>query len=395
MMIYIYILILLVVLSFYFDYKNNRTGYNKWMNVCFIILVLLAALRNRVGGDSINYQVKFEEWPNLIELMSYKFDLADQSQPLWFLLNSVLKTIVDDFVILQFFHAIVFNVLLFRFINRTTEKRFTVLLFAYCIVWWNFNFEVLRESLCIAIYLNSLLFLKNGRVYSYFCINIPCFFIHYYSFVMILLTLFIYYINKKTLLILVFLMSSFFMLFKNDTLIDYLMNLSMSISSETAETLVSEDMLEKAEEYLDGDMYGATSLNIFGVFFQFIGMIFPFIVTYYMRYITGKVFFEKLLWLYLLLFIIKANFPIFSRFENYLLILLIVETVNFVYSNNKALKLQKYVVVILFFYTSIKTVREFYLPPKSLDSMEYDCRYFPYTTIFEEPDKIRELYYGK
>lgn len=396
MIIYVVILILFIVLSYKYDYKNKVIGYNKWINICLVILILLAALRNRVGGDTINYQLRFDEWPNLFELINSKIDLSEQSQSLWFLLNCMLKTIVDDFVVVQFFHAIVFNVLLFRFITKTTEKRFTAIMFTYCIVWWNFNFEVLRESLCIAIYLNSLLYLKENKIKQYFLINIPCFFIHYYSFVMIGITFVIYFMNKRTLSTAIFILTCLFIFSNNETLINSLMNLSLTISDETTEFLVSEDMIEKAEEYLEGDVYGATSLNLFGILVQMVGVTFPFIVAYNLRFSEEKQLFEKLLWLYILLFIIKSKFPIFSRFENYLLIPLIIETVNYINSKRLSHRIPKNVVIVLFVYLSIRTVIEFYLPPQSLiNNHSYDCRYFPYTTIFEEPDKLRELYYGK
>ena len=384
---YISIFLLFLFLSYYYDIKGNKAGYNTWVKFCCVILILLAGLRNHVGGDTFNYIYHFDQWPNLQELFSTKLSLSEVSQPLWFLINCILKTIYPDFVVVQIFHAIVVNFLIFRFIKKTTDKVFIATLFVYCIVWWNFNFEIMRESLCVVIYLNSLLELKRKKVSRFILFSIPCLLIHYFSFVIIVFTLLVYYLNNRTTILLIGVIILVLLVFR-----DIFSNIALEIAFMTAE-----DLSERLEDYIYGDVYGTTSLNLFGVFLKLLLLLQPILVIY--SYYTDKKtnsLDSKLLMLYILFFIITAVFPIFSRFLNYLMVLLIIASINYLIQNKRKRTLPYYVVYLLFIYNMMAGINEFYTPsPSYSGNNKYDCRYIPYKNVFEMPDATRESLYGK
>lgn len=384
---YISIFLLFLFLSYYYDIKGNKAGYNTWVKFCCAILILLAGLRNHVGGDTFNYIYHFDQWPNLQELFSTKLSLSEVSQPLWFLINCILKTIYPDFVVVQIFHAIVVNFLIFRFIKKTTDKVFIATLFVYCIVWWNFNFEIMRESLCVVIYLNSLLELKRKKVSRFILFSIPCLLIHYFSFVIIVFTLLVYYLNNRTTILLIGVIILVLLVFR-----DIFSNIALEIAFMTAE-----DLSERLEDYIYGDVYGTTSLNLFGVFLKLLLLLQPILVIY--SYYTDKKtnsLDSKLLMLYILFFIITAVFPIFSRFLNYLMVLLIIASINYLIPNKRKRTLPYYVVYLLFIYNMMAGINEFYTPsPSYSGNNKYDCRYIPYKNVFEMPDATRESLYGK
>ena len=384
---YISIFLLFIFLSYNYDIKGNKAGYNTWVKFCCVILILLAGLRNHVGGDTFNYIYHFDQWPNLQELFSTKLSLSEVTQPLWFLINCILKTIYSDFVVVQLFHAIVVNLLIFRFIKKTTNKVFIAILFVYCIVWWNFNFEIMRESLCVAIYLNSLLELKNKKVFRFILFSIPCLLIHYFSFVIIAFTLLVYYLNNKTTILLIGAIILVLLVFR-----DIFSNFALEIASMTAE-----DLSERLEDYIYGDVYGTTNLNLFGVFSKLLLLLQPVLIIY--SYYTSKTTDSlelKLLMLYILFFIITAVFPIFSRFLNYLMVLLIIGSINYLSQNKRKRNLSYSIVCILFIYNMVAGINEFYTPsPSDRSNNKYDCRYIPYKNVFEMPDATRESLYGK
>ena len=101
-MIYLLVFIYLILTAVYFE--NGKTasiknGRNYYIIEC-LVLVLLFGLRYRIGGDSIRYEEAFDTMPKLSNIEFDFFTLA-KYQPLWLLLNSLIKSISDSFVVLQ------------------------------------------------------------------------------------------------------------------------------------------------------------------------------------------------------------------------------------------------------------------------------------------------------
>lgn len=366
---------------------GNSKGEYKWQYIVVIILILLAGLRNRVGGDTINYELHFNEWPDLHTLFSQGFTFSGITQPLWYLINVALKSVWNNFLTVQLFHAIVFNLLLHRFFRKTTDKIFTAFLVTYCMIWWNFNFEVLRESLCVALYLNSLLFLKQKNLKMYILFNIPALFIHYFSFVIIIITFFLYYSGKKTVMVFTTVFAFIFLIMDTASISNYITQIVVVTAEDTSSIVV--------DRYIEGENYGYNSLNIKGLLLQVILLLQPIIVSANLK-TEDKTLNVKLLWLYMLLFVLTSKFVILSRFLNYLVPFLIIETICYLYRNKNLKSISYYIVTLLLLYNVGASIREFYMPSVYLKTnLTYDCRYIPYTTIFHKPDPIRERYYGK
>lgn len=386
MAIYIFIFLYFLSLSIYYDNKSRTKGKSLWIILSFIILVLFAGLRNRVGGDTVNYQRVFEESPKILDFLRNNNNLIELSQPLWLLIISVLKSLCDNFIVLQFFHAIVFNLLLFRFIVKTTNKPFAALLLIYCMSWITLSFEVMRESLCVVIYLNSLFYLKARQPIKYFLINIPSLFIHYFSFVVIFLTLVAYYLKRKFLVYLIL------------AAVILITVLDVSIINESIIRLslfLGEDLSDLSLYYLESDNYGNNNLNIFGVILNFIVILPSLLILHSLNNHINRELETKLVAIFILISILSAKITIFYRFMNYLWIIIIIETVNYLYNYDKNKDIKYYIVLLLTVFLVIRDVRDLYRPAwnESIGQVDYDYRYFPYKSIFQDPDPIRESFY--
>lgn len=370
-----------------FDFNKKAVNVTsrkeeKWQYVVVVVLILLAGLRNRVGGDTINYESHFVDYPNLWELFRSKSWWEELSQPIWFLINVALKTIWDDFLIVQFFHAVIVNCLLYRFIRRSTTKEFTVYAVMFCILWWNFNFEILRESLCVALFLNGLLCLKQGKVGKYLLWCLPALGIHYFSFVIVGIVLVFYYINN-TVSYFVVILSVLFLLFINTgNLSDWMVMMSLLSGDASEETM---------EKYIYGDKFGTTSLNFFGIVLFLITLVLPVIVA--IKHNNGA-FMKRMILLFIIIAIFQAKFPIISRFANYLWPVLIVEAINYLYAV-RIKSIYSLAVLCLLLYNVGHFTISFYRPFDSQTGLSYDCRYIPYTSVFQDPNPVRERYYGK
>ena len=224
---YILVFILLLFFSFRYDLSEKKTeGKRSSEIIMLIVLIFFAGLRNRVGSDTIDYMDDYEMAPSLTELLNNKYLLEEIIQPLWAIFMSFCKTISGSFVLFQFAHAILFNLLLFNFIKHTTNKVFLFFLFFYCIDWWNYSFEILRESLCVVIFLNALLYyFRTKKILVYIGICIPALLIHWMAFVPILITPLCFYIKDKKLILFFMIFFIPYYLYKKDknNLIKYIM----------------------------------------------------------------------------------------------------------------------------------------------------------------------------
>ncbi len=380
---YLVILSLLLYLIIKYDIKNNLKGKETWINFFMVLLIIFAGLRYHIGSDTLVYESWFDEVPSLQDI--YR-DADLWSQPLWMLLMSIVKTFTNSFIVFQFIVAIIFNTLLFRFLKQTTDKIFTALFFILCVIWWSLSFEVLRESICVVLYLNSLLYLKNRKILMYVLIGIIMMGFHRFSFIIMIITPFIAILKPKISLPLVILLTIPFF-FGSSSFVNIVDTISSNIFDGEA--------AEKMNYYLFySDEYGAASFNIIGILISIVMMSFvlPIITIIYNQESEDMKFFNRILVLVVLFGLLRTKLIIFYRFFNYVDIILIVCFVNVLYHSKTIQPIMKVglcMLASLYLYLGCK---DFYRPTilEHRAGVNYNCVYIPYKTVFQEPDPIRE-----
>lgn len=172
-----FILLILISLSVLVDiYKikcPQKTIY--WLLV--IGLILVSSFRFRIGIDSIRYEESYSDIPAIFNL-SFEDLSSLPYEPLWIVFCSFLRAFSDEFLLLQLVHAVIINWIFCRFLYRNTENKFIALFFYTIAMYFLFNFESIRESLAIAIF---LLFWEKWRtkLYLYYLGCLVCCFMHY------------------------------------------------------------------------------------------------------------------------------------------------------------------------------------------------------------------------
>lgn len=382
-MIYLCYFLIFLYLSYKFDIKRKTGNRQKWENIAIIMLILLAGLRNHVGGDTANYIRNFNEAPEINDFWNYQKTTIQNLQIAWFFFLSIVKTLVGSFICVQILHSILVNCLIFRFIKHSTEKNFIALTIFFCVSWWNFNFEVMRESACVAIFLNASLYLRDRRIKKYILSVIPALFIHYFSFVPILLALLTTFANKRQILFALGGLTITILILSNQ-LSDLF--LQMAISATDGENS------QIFESYFTGDLYGQSNLNIFGITKHLIILSLPSFLAL-KKYKKDNHHAFQMLCLYVMFYTLFIQYPVFSRFLNYLLLFVIVYSVNLI-GECCEVKITKYFVAIMLIYQAYSGIYDFYSANTYLrQNSQYDIRYFPYKSIFEEVDAAREFYY--
>ena len=130
--LFIYIYLVLGLLVLLFDTQNQpKKQYLSVFNIVYVALVLLAAFSYGVGNDTLKYQLTFQYTPTLSKL-DWNYFMIQRSQPLYVLLNSVCKTIFDDFLFLQLLRISLLYHSLYLLLRKLDLRRFLVLFFFFC-----------------------------------------------------------------------------------------------------------------------------------------------------------------------------------------------------------------------------------------------------------------------
>lgn len=383
MVIYIFLFLLIVSCIVRHDIGNkSQSGTKGSFIFCCIVLSLVAGIRYHIGSDTANYIAYFEAVPMLPDFFN-SIDLQALTQPLWFLLMSAMKTIYNDFLILQLIHSFAVNLLIGRFIYRTCRKPFIALLVYYCCCWWNFSFEIMRESICVAIYLNILYeYVKDCNIKKFILFSFPLLFVHMFAFIPIALTILSHYFKYKNILYYGTLVTILLFILLD---VDFILRM-LSYSR----VFINESLAERVTLYVMGDKYGFKTVSILGyVFIIITNVVYPYIVSK-SKFVDDK--FAKILLLYVFVVILRMKLLIFIRICNYWDVVLIVFAINYICANKKTLK--TYYVAVCLMYATFTGVHTF-LQPQSFDISKYDSRYIPYASYLDKSiNPIREaLYY--
>ncbi len=115
-----------------------------------LVLILIAGLRWRLGVDTPNYLVYFYYRYPTLENFSFE-DFGLGKDPLYVLINSIVKTLGGRFYIVQLIQSTIVNVLVFKYIKKHSKYLFTCILFYFASFYSEYNMEIMRGSLSIVI----------------------------------------------------------------------------------------------------------------------------------------------------------------------------------------------------------------------------------------------------
>lgn len=248
-------------------YKFSYWGF-------FVVLVVLAGLRYRIGTDSIVYENFYDQVPMLWELPGFKFD-STRFEPGFMIFQSIAKTFSPDFMWLQFLESIVVNGVFFWFILRNTRHRFLCLTFYYIVLYLNLNTQVLREALAVALFLLAWPSLRDGKWWLYYILTGLASFMHTSALFTLFLPIFclpgireFFIIGKRTYIILavIFLAGVFI-----QTKFSQVFNL-MAFTQRA---------IDRVNTYAKNEM-GSGHLNIFGIIGTFVQFcLYPLVALYF------------------------------------------------------------------------------------------------------------------
>lgn len=202
-MVYLIILLALIVFSINYDFRGNLVHKAnmpyRFMCICFIIL---AGLRFFVGSDTHNYVYDFSVMPDLSKLSEFH-RLNSRYQFGWDAYVCIIKSIFGNFVFVQLITAIIVNVIIFWFIKRNTTNVFIALLCYYILNYFEYNMEIMREAIAVALGLIAMMLYSKGYKKYYVLLVFVAFEIHISAVILLIVPFLVNvkYTKKKIIVI--------------------------------------------------------------------------------------------------------------------------------------------------------------------------------------------------
>lgn len=307
-MIYLFITILLLLLSLRYDICGKTKGRDLMFYTIMVILVLTSGLRYRLGIDTPNYINHFYHDIPTLDKLTFD-DIGFGAKPLWILLNSFVLTIGGRFFIVQLIQSAFVNILLFKYIKRHTCYIFISLFFYYICFYTSFNMVAMKAgmSIVVCLYANDFI-IERKWLKGYLLYFIGVLF-HPQAIIIMLLPLFLYLkFNKWFVPIAVFL---FFVGIEIQSLL-----------GEYIEFLeIDEDIYDKASDAVANDNLTSRTTNqnylIVNVYPYVIYAIISFLFVKKCDYESNLLKFEPFLVFYVCFYIIGIHVGIAYRFSMY------------------------------------------------------------------------------
>lgn len=156
----------------------KHTKYKSLASFCILtITIFIVGFRYKVGVDTYNYMYHYADVP-LINNIEWNDLFAYNYQPLFLLLSSACKSINSDFYLFQLIHATIVNTIIFSFIRKNTSYTFTGYFIYLTTYFMYFNFEILKESLAVVVFLIGYQQLEKGKLFKFYLYVIIAFLFH-------------------------------------------------------------------------------------------------------------------------------------------------------------------------------------------------------------------------
>ncbi len=367
-MIYLIVFALLLTFTLLFDYSNKGTIKNQSVAsaymISFVALTLLVGLRYRVGTDTLSYMDEYYKYP--ISYFKDKYLIG------WYLFIAVCKSLHLNFYFVQLVLAFFSNFAVFSFLRRYSRHLFSSILLYYVIVFPALNFEILRQGVCISIFLLAFTLLDNRQYLKYFLsIGFACLF-HYSALLLLLLPLLTWIpFNRRT--IRVFLILLLLVMVLAPVLKNQIYQLSMGLSFLEDRAFYYFSKVDAEESFSVLSYILNLTLNVF---------IPLFVIRFrlYSERIPGA--FLIMCMFSMIIYVISLYMPIIYRLNNYFQLfnlVLFVDFFNWIRSRIKGKPFFVFLVCLLLF---VGVKARVYFARDEGTPVYY--HYYPYSSVFNE-----------
>ncbi len=378
-MLYLFIVILILVGTVIFDIIGFRKGRLDYFWFIVILLIIMSGFAYRLGGDGYVYYREYGTYVDIFHLDARYLDKYSSIRlPGWMILSSITKTFVTDYWFFKLVHAIIVNGLFAYGLCKCTRYIFTALLFYFVLIYFNFNFQVLRESVAIGIFMYSLQFYFSKKWLKYYLCCVLALTFHESSLFSLMLPAFSLWDRGKNYKYVYVFMLMALLLFAN-SIREYILYITPALGMFTDR--VSTYAQEFNQEY-EFSNYGNFIFNV----------ILPLFVVLYLEKHNVLLKYKHLVLAATFTYTLSLFIPIAYRFVNYYLIFSYLTVIIFIdrliLPQHKLHPLAFIVCCSIF----ILFKARMYLGTYGETNVPSYHQYYPYASIFERSiDPEREL----
>lgn len=384
MIIYLVYICITLALSLAYDSREDSRQKRVWYGMNCLFLILVAGLRNGVGGDTLAYMDEYEYAPTgFTYLREYITDMMTENgyMPLWSTLMVVCHSLSEDFYLLQFVQAAVVNITIFAIFRQYTQRIFLcALIYAVAGYFFLFNTEVLREGMAIAMSLIAIQhYFKGDKIRFWVFVLIGILF--HVSAAVVLFFPLIRFIRLKWMSVAWGLFAAFVLWFVSDMLVNH-----MPAFIENSQLAIALKILKYSN--LNSNIFGFLSNSLRYLCFPF------FVMMYTLNEEEDESLRERKEHLMAYMFIVgilSIGLTGFARLRNYTEVYYLIALSEFIYlyvRYPKNLLIARTIVLAgVLFYGSL-----FYTAYYASSHKHHYAYYFPYTSIMDEPDSYNFRY---
>lgn len=380
MFIYLTIAIIIFSCIVFYDLSGNRRNKDNWIFFITLILILLSGFSYRLGGDGIHYTEDYKYWGPLSDIGNNFSRGSMRYLPGWIVLSTLCKTVSNSYWFFKLVHAVIVNVAYIKTIKNNFQFVFTGVFLYFILIYFNQNFQVLRESLAIAMFLFALPSFNKNKWISYYFFALLAFSFHDGALIIFVFPfLKLLGINKYSILIYILVLFGV-IYFAND-----IINIMSIADFSDFQNRVDYYMAETDPNYSFSELPNV-----------FLNIVFPVLIIYH--YIKRKI---NITYLYpavffVLLYCMSLVIPIFYRFNNYVLIfnyMLVMDFIlNWIKLHNTRKALSALSIIFILSFAIFKG--RFYFNSYGDTGIPQYVQYYPYSSIVEKSTTLeRERLY--
>ncbi|WP_317942671.1 EpsG family protein [Carnobacterium maltaromaticum] len=363
--IFFLIFLLLMVIELFFS-NIPKTVFN----LSFLLITLLLSIRYGFGIDYFNYNYLFNAIPNVTSELFWTNQVYGEFG--FKLIIGVLKEFGFRFSGYIFIMTFIVMGLIYRFIIKYSDLKFTSLFIFYCMYLFTYVNSAIRQGLTLALFLGILYpLLERKKYFSYVLLTILFSSFHVSILVVLVLPLIKFKFNKNSLLL--SLLASFLLLISFR-----LFNISKILG------LIP--FLSTKLVYLEVE-----SINIFPIFTRCVTF---FLILYLLSLAKDKDLYNSRMVQYymlgFLLFICLSQYPtIASRFNVYFKAfeIIIIPALLYKFSKERRANIITFILIVFFSFMWGKEVQS--QISRSNYNENINIFNYPFTTIFDK-EKIFE-----
>lgn len=368
------------VLSIIYDGREETQRKRVWYIIAAIFLIVLAGLRNGIGGDTLDYRDEFEDssFASYTSMAEYLQDnlISNGRMPLWSIFVTICYSISDSFYFFQFVHAIIVIIPIFYLFRKYSNYYFLcVLVYGLAGYFFLFNTEVLRESIAIVCSIFAIhYYFKGGKSgYIRYAVLVLVGILFHASASILLIFPLVHYIPIRRSTVFWGVFAAFILWFISDYIIEQLPTYIFLSDASLARKISS---------------YSEIKSNFFGFLSDSLRYIcFPFFVMYYcLKNEEDSTLYahkEHFIAFMLVIGIFAVGINGFARINNYVALYYIIALSEFIYlyiHSPKYLFITRTIVLLGLMYYHSLFYRAYY-PSSHRYHFEY---YYPYTSILDD-----------